>query len=37
MYEYGGDILYALKLMPWLRSNSVSWSFLLSNWTMDTV
>jgi len=34
MREYGGDImyiLYALKLKPWLRSNSVSKSFLLRN------
>jgi len=31
MHEYGGDTLYALKLKPWLRSNSVSRSFLLSN------
>jgi len=25
--QYGGDILHALKLKPWLRSNSVSRSF----------
>jgi len=31
MHEYGGDILYALKLRHWLRSNSVSRSFLLCN------
>jgi len=38
MREYGGDILhilYALKLKPWLRSNSISKSFLLRNCGID--
>jgi len=31
MHEYGGNILYALKLKHWLRSKWVSRSFLLRN------
>jgi len=38
MHVYGGDILYALKLKPWLRSNSVSRSFYyaIRSWTLFT-
>jgi len=37
MREYGDDnVLYALKLKSWLRSNSVSF-FLLRNQVIDTV
>jgi len=36
MHEYGSDILYALKLKPWLRSNSVSRFFYeaIGPWTL---